>query len=421
MISRRTKIHTVVFVALASSGVCYVGAKYAGLEGLVRDTSYTVSMELADSGGIFTNAEVTYQGVTVGRVGELRPTDEGVTVDLVIDNDAEEIPADGLRADVKNLSIIGEPYVDLTAPTGADGPALAEGSVIEASQTTTPVAPAVLLSGLNGLLDSVPQDSLSMVLDELDTAFSGTGPDLARLLDNTSVLVESANDVLPETIRLIRDGATVLRTQNDSSNSIRSFSKDLRALAGELESSDPDLRRVISAGPTLAEQALALLEESGPGLGQLVADLLTTGRLAEPRNAALRQLLIAYPMLARATYSAVPGDGTVHFGLVLNAFDPLPCTRGYETTVRRPGTDTTDVPVNPAATCAEPRGSAIAVRGSQNAPRAGVPSAAEATAGGASASAQPRISPELLTELQRLMSQAAPLLVTDPVQILEAR
>lgn len=419
MITRRTKIHTVVFVALASSGVCYVGAKYAGLEGLVRDTSYTVTMELADSGGIFTNAEVTYQGVTVGRVGELHPTADGVDVDLLIDTDAEEIPAEDLRADIKNLSLIGEPYVDLTAPAEASGPSLEDGSVIEASQTSTPVAPAVLLTGVNDLLESVPQGSLSVVLDELDTAFAGTGPDLGRLLDNTSLLVESANDVLPETIRLIRDGATVLRTQNDAADSITSFSKDLRLLAEELESSDPDLRRVIAAGPTLAEQALALLDESGPGLGRMVADLLTTGRLAEPRNAAIRQLLIAYPMLARATYSAVPGDGTVHFGLVLNAFDPQPCTKGYEGTVRRRGSDLADVPLNPDIGCSERRGSPVAVRGSQNVPRAGVPAAAQATAG--SAGRAPQITPELVAELRRLMSQAAPTYVTSPTQILEAR
>lgn len=421
MITRRTKIHTAVFVALATSGVCYVGAKYAGLEGLVRDTSYTVEMDLADSGGIFTNAEVTYQGVTVGRVGELRPTSEGVTVDLLIDNEAEPIPAEGLRADIKNLSIIGEPYVDLTASAGAAGTTLEDGSVIEAAQTSVPVAPAVLLSGLNGLLDSVPRDSLSVVLDELDTAFSGTGPDLARLLDNTSLLVESANEVLPETTRLIRDGATALRTQNDVADSIRSFSRDLRLLAGELESADPDLRRVIAAGPTMAEQTLALLDESGPGLGQLVADLLTTGRLAEPRNAAIRQLLVAYPMLARATYSAVPGDGTVHFGLVLNAYDPLPCTKGYEATVRRRGTDTSDVPVNPEVGCTEPRGSAIAVRGSQNAPRGGEAEVAQAPAGSTRASAAPDITPELLAELRRLMNEAAPRYVSTPTQILEAR
>ncbi|GAA3433424.1 hypothetical protein [Kutzneria kofuensis] len=30
------------------------------------------------------------------------------------------------------------------------------------------------------------------------------------------------------------------------------------------------------------------------------------------------------------SYTVVPGDGTAHFGLAVNLFDPPPCTKGYE-------------------------------------------------------------------------------------------
>lgn len=66
--------------------------------------------------------------------------------------------------------------------------------------------------------------------------------------------------------------------------------------------------------------------------------------------------------------TVVPGDGTAHFGLVLNAFDPLPCTEGYEGTDRRNGIEMDPVPVNTDAHCAEPPGSDTSVRGAQNAP-----------------------------------------------------
>ncbi|WP_370287740.1 MCE family protein [Nocardioides sp.] len=433
MISRRTKLQVLAFVVLASVGIVYVGGKYAGLDRLFGPTSYTVRMQLADSGGIFTNAEVTYRGVTVGRVGTLTPTADGVTVDLEIDKDAEPIPADGVQAEVRNLSLIGEPYVDLT-PATAQGPFLAEGSVIPVERTRTPVAPAALLTSVNGLLDSIPRGSVTTVLRELDAAFSGTGPDLERLLDSTADVVATAQDVLPQTLRLIEDGATVLRTQNDGADSIRSFSRDLRLLAGQLASSDDDLRRLIRTAPALSTQAVALLQESGPGLSRLVADLLTTGRLLEPRDAALRQLLVTYPGLARAAYSAIPGDGSVKFGLVLNVFDPPSCTKGYEGTKRRPGSATSDVPVNDQATCAERRGSPIVVRGSQNAPRAGVPDAArpgglgtvrplgEGRTRGADVAAPAvatlPVSPEVLAQLAALLRQPPTTFVSDPLQVL---
>jgi phospholipid/cholesterol/gamma-HCH transport system substrate-binding protein len=65
----------------------------------------------------------------------------------------------------------------------------------------------------------------------------------------------------------------------------------------------------------------------------------------------------------------LPGDGTAHFGLVLNADDPPACTRGYEGTQKTDPNRTTGLPaLNTGARCAEPSGSAITVRGAQNAP-----------------------------------------------------
>ena len=53
--------------------------------------------------------------------------------------------------------------------------------------------------------------------------------------------------------------------------------------------------------------------------------------------------------------------------------DPFSCTRGYEGTRQRGADDVRDAPVNEQAYCAEPPGSPIGVRGSQNAPFGGKP------------------------------------------------
>jgi len=374
VISRKTRIQLVAFVVLAVVGIAYVGMKYAGLGNLLGSSTYTVTMKLADTGGIFTNAEVTYRGVDVGRVGALHLTEQGADVELKINKDAPKIPAEGLRAEVKNLSIIGELYVDLT-PATMTGPQLRDGSVIDTAQTQTPVAPATLLAQLNRFLKSVPADQTGVVLHETSEAFAGGGASMARLLDSSSDLIKAAQQSLGDTKRLISDGAVVLRTQNATGNDVLSFSHSLDLLAKTLKSSDSDLNRLIATAPMATTQLSDLLRESGPGFSRLVADLLTTSRLLDPRGDALRQLLIVYPALARAAYSALPGDGYAHFGLVVNAFDPPPCTRGYESTTRHAGTYTGNPPVNSNATCAEPSGSPIAVRGTQNAPHHGVPDA----------------------------------------------
>jgi phospholipid/cholesterol/gamma-HCH transport system substrate-binding protein len=63
----------------------------------------------------------------------------------------------------------------------------------------------------------------------------------------------------------------------------------------------------------------------------------------------------------------IPGDGTTHFGMVVNADDPPPCRQGYGTQRRDPA-DTSDRPADTGARCTEPRGSGTSVRGAQNAP-----------------------------------------------------
>ncbi|MDT7717108.1 MAG: phospholipid/cholesterol/gamma-HCH transport system substrate-binding protein [Pseudonocardiales bacterium] len=374
MITTRVRLQLLAFVIVTVLGVGYVSVRYLGAGALFGAGPYPVTLQLNDSGGIFTGADVTYRGVSVGRVGPLRLTSQGIDAQLEIEPDAPPIPAD-LDAVVSNLSVIGEQFVDLR-PARGNGPTLRAGSVIPAARTSTPVPVGDLIAHLDTFLRSVPLESLRTVVHELGTAFTGTGTDLQILLDSTDAFTRDAIAALPQTVTLIRDGRVVLQTQNEQSSAIISFSRDLALLAAQLRSSDPDLRRLIATAPQFADQTSGLLRESGTQIGQLLADLLTVSRVTLPRQAALRHLLSVYPVVTGGTDSSVvPDDGFVHLGLALNLFDPYACVRGYQGTIRRSGTDTTPIPANRDAFCAEPPGSSTDVRGAQNVPRAGTPAA----------------------------------------------
>ncbi|HZE01576.1 MAG TPA: MlaD family protein [Pseudonocardiaceae bacterium] len=370
----RVRLQLLAFVIVTVLGVGYVSVRYLGAAALFGAGPYPITLQLTDSGGIFTGAEVTYRGVSVGRVGPLRLTSQGVDAQLEIEPDAPPIPADS-DAVVSNLSVIGEQFVDLR-PVRRDGPTLRAGSVIPASRTSTPVPIGDLIAHLDTFLRSAPLDSLRTVVQELGTAFTGTGADLQILLDSTDAFTRDAIAALPQTATLIRDGRVVLQTQSEQSSAIISFSRDLALLAAQLRSSDPDLRRLIATAPQFADQTSGLLRESGTQIGLLLADLLTVSRVTLPRQAALRHLLSVYPVVTGGTDSSVvPDDGFVHLGLALNLFDPYACVRGYQGTIKRSGTDTTPIPANRDAFCAEPPGSPTDVRGAQNVPRAGTPAA----------------------------------------------
>ncbi|MFD7610745.1 MCE family protein [Streptomyces sp. NPDC059828] len=365
MITRTVKIQLLAFATVTAVGVSYVGARYTGLTDALLDRGYTVRADFADSGGVFPGAEVTYRGVPVGRVGELRLTGrDGVSIALDIE-DGPDIPADTVAV-VANRSAVGEQYVDLQ-PRGPGGPYLRDGSTIARRATRVPMPTTDLVLSLDRLVNSVGKDDLRITVDELGKAFAGTGPELSRLVDSGNALVESASRSLPQTVSLIEDSRRVLKTQADKGSAIKSFSRDLAALSAELKSSDGDIRKLIGSGTPAAQEVNSLLTANRPHLPVLLGNLISGGQITVARLPGMEQALVTFPVVVAGSYTVVPGDGTTHFGLVVNADEPPPCRQGYGTQRRDPS-DTSERPANTGAHCSAPRGGPTSVRGAQNAP-----------------------------------------------------
>ncbi|MFE7132184.1 MCE family protein [Streptomyces sp. NPDC057638] len=370
MITLAIRLKNIAFLVISVLVLGFVGVRYADLGHHVglRD-HYTVSVHLPRTGGLFTHSNVTYRGVSVGRVGPIDLTEEGVVAELRIQNSAPRIPAD-LEAVVASLSAVGEQYIDLR-PRGDTGPHLRDGTVIEQTETRVPAPVTDVLTSVDSLASSIDLESLRTVVDEFGAAFEGRGKDLQALIDNGDAFVRAADRALPATTRLMIDGETVLRTQAEQGRALRDFASGARELAGALKGSDADLRRLIAAAPEAAAQVSAVLRELEPGLGAVVANLLTTSMVAVTRQGAMNELLVKLPALASAGATAVTNK-SARFGIALTFHDPMPCRRGYEGTIRRDGTDLSAAPpLNTAARCAEPARSGINVRGSGNAPRGG--------------------------------------------------
>ena len=130
------RMRLLVFALVGGLAVVVAGVRYAGIWDAVRPSSYEVRVELARSGGIFERAEVTYRGVTVGRVEEVDFRRDGVTAVLAID-DEWRIPvrADGQRAQpVGGGGAVRRPGAE---PRRRAVPR--DGDVVAAADTTTPV------------------------------------------------------------------------------------------------------------------------------------------------------------------------------------------------------------------------------------------------------------------------------------------
>jgi virulence factor Mce-like protein len=338
VIARRTKLQLLAFAVVALLGMSYLGFKYVGLDRLVLGSGYEVAADFRDSGGIFVNAEVTYRGVAVGRVTDMQLVDDGVRVVLSIEPDADPIPAD-TEAMVATRSAVGEQYVILR-PQDDEGPFLEEGSVIPVERTDIPIPVEQMLLHIDELVGSLDQENLRIVVEELGTAFAGAGDDLGRLIDNGDLLLARAEESLPETLRLITDGQTVLQTQNESRSAIQQWAADLRLVTDTLVESDPDIRGLLVNAPNAGAELQALIEDAGPGLGSLVRNIDILNDVTIPRLDGVEQLLVTFPDVVSGGFTVVrrDADGVMrsHFGFVLNAGDPHVCLSGYATTPTLP-------------------------------------------------------------------------------------
>lgn len=372
MISKRTKIQLLVFAIITLVGVSYVGARYARLDRVFLDESYSVTAHYQDSGGIFVGAEVTYRGVDVGKVSDMVLTRNGVNVVLDIDNTWDKIPADTLAV-VGNRSAVGEQYVDLEPRTNS-APYLHDGSQID--RTQIPLPTQKLLGDIAATVDSVHKKSLTTTITELGRAFDETGPDLQRIIDSGTSFIRTADENFEITRDLIRNSRTVLTTQVDSDSALRAFARGLSAFTTTVAGDDKDLRKVIDTGSFTATELRTFLQQNRVHLASLLQNVVTTGRIVVENLPGLRMLLVALPKLIAASNTVVdktPASGGMydaHFGLVLVPAKPLGkdfklCRHGYEGTRHRGPSNGANWPMNTNARCSEPITESN-VRGEQN-------------------------------------------------------
>lgn len=335
MLTGRIKAQIVVFVILGLLATSYLGLKYVGLDPF--STGYTVTATLPAAGGAFENGQVTYRGVPVGRIDRLAVTDDGVRVTMSIDGGAPRIPADA-SPKVVNRSAIGEQYIDLQGgATG--GAALKDGDRLSAGADSQPPSIDTLIRSGERAVASVPKEALTSVIDEGYDASQGVSMDFGSLLESSQRFEKAADRNFVVTRGLIENSDRVLRTQEASSESIRSFSSDLSTIASTLKSSDGDLRGLIDNTPAAARELQTLFEQVGQPLGVVMANLVTPAQVFGINANGVQDALVTAPKAFSIGWT-VTGSRGINLALSQTYFSPLPCTTGYGGTTPRRGTDT---------------------------------------------------------------------------------
>ncbi|KKF01305.1 MCE family protein [Mycolicibacterium obuense] len=375
MLTRLVRTQLILFAIASVIGMTVMVVTYLQAPTLLGIGRMTVTLQLPGTGGLYRFSNVTYRGVQIGKVTDVRPTRDGAEATLSLAT-SPKIPAD-LHAAVLSVSAVGEQYVDLQ-PRNDAGPYLRDGAVIPAADTSVPQAVGPMLDQVSALIGSIPKDKISPLLDETFTAFNGTGPDVGSLLDSSSRLIGDANAHADQARALIDDSAPLLDGQAESVDAIRTWARSLEGITGQVAANDPQVRTLLSTGPGAADEASRLFNQVKPTLPILLANLTSLGQVGVTYKPALEQLLVLLPPVVASTqaYGAPKNNPTGmslgDFTLTMN--DPPACTVGFlPPSAWRSPEDTSDIDTPDGLYCKLPQDSPIGVRGARNYPCMGNP------------------------------------------------
>ncbi len=368
-LTRFVRTQLVVFSILTVIGLVVMAGSYVHLPAMFGIGRYNVTVKLAATGGLYPTANVAYRGTNIGKVSSVQLTPQGVDAHLSI-NSNYKVPSDS-DAYVKSVSAIGEQYVDLVPVQDPQGGNLSDGSVIPVERTKLPQDVGAMLDQADRLLSTIQDTKLRELIDDAFTAFNGAGPDLQKFIDSASLLVQEAQKNTGPTKDLLNKLGPLLDTQNQSADSIRTWTHDLSAVTDQLRLHDPSLNQLLQRTPSAAQQVSQTFQDLKPTLPILLSNLVSTGQTAVTYHAGLEQILVIYPQMISALLTVVRGPAEygamVDFMLGLN--DPPGCITGFLPTSqwRSPAmVDTPDTPDN--LYCKVPQNAKEAVRGIRNTP-----------------------------------------------------
>jgi virulence factor Mce-like protein len=369
MLTRFIRIQLAIFTIVSIIGVAVMAWTYVQVPTLLGIGRNEVTLQLPTSGGLYRFSNVTYRGVEVGKVTEMRVTPHGAEATLSIAT-SPKIPAD-LVAEVRSVSAVGEQYVDLRPRTDS-GPYLQNGSVITAQNATVPPAVGPVLDRVSQLVGTFPKDRLGDLLDETYKGFNGAGFDFGSLLDSGNTISRDLNGIADQTRTLADDSRPLLEGQAATSDEIRTWARSLAGFTGQLAKDDQQFRTVLQTFPGFSDEVSGLLNQLKPTLPVLLANLGTVSEILMTYNASLEQLLVLLPPYFAQQQSYAPlsdSTGSARGDFEASVDDPPACRVGFlpPSSWRSPA-DESDIDTPDGIYCKLPQDSPISVRGVRNFP-----------------------------------------------------
>ncbi|MHA6805852.1 MCE family protein [Salinifilum ghardaiensis] len=254
----------------------------------VGSDPYQVRIHFRDVLDLVPNSGVRVNNVPVGRVSDIRLTGESWLAEVTVQlNGDVELPANAV-ARLRQSSLLGEKYVDLSAPAKPEAPRgeLRDGALVPVERTNRSPEVEEVLGALSMLLNGGGVAQLQSITSELNTALDGRESDARELLHNIDELVtrlDAQRDDITRALDSVNRLSAKLNAQRQSiDKALTEIEPGLRVLNQQRE----DLVTMLRSLDELSGVATDVVERGGDDVVHNLNQLAPTVRkLAEAGSA----------------------------------------------------------------------------------------------------------------------------------------
>ena len=285
----------------------------------LKPTSYRITADFPEATTLAEEADVRVSGVTVGAVKQLELPPEGNATRATLEIEPEFAPiAEGVRAILRQKTIQGETYIELTPGPSLDDPEAApvslgaQGAATDAQAARAEPIPegghlaasrvrdATQIDDIFNALDEQTRESFQRWQANAATAIDGRGLDLNDSLGNLGPFIGDASevvDVLHEQRSslkgLVRDTGEVFAALTERDQELAGAITGSNATFGALADQERALAETFQVLPTFEREVratLVRLDRFRTNTHPLVRDLIPVARDVSPTLRSVRRL-----------------------------------------------------------------------------------------------------------------------------------
>ncbi len=257
------------------------------------------------------NAKVTYNGVAIGRVAKIEPTEvdgkEAAKFSLEVDPKFLHLIPANVEGEIQATTIFGNKYVSLSSPKNPVGQHITSNDTIDARNVTTEFN--TVFETITNLAEKIDPVKLNLTLSATAEALTGLGGKLGETLVKTNVALDNLNPRLPRLqygMQRLADVADLYTAAGpDFWDSLDNALTTVRTLNDQQGDLDATLLGAIGFGNTGAE----VFERGAPYLVRAMSDLVPTSRLLNTYSPEIACMLRKYAELLPGALDGFGGNG----------------------------------------------------------------------------------------------------------------